>query len=85
MFVPASFSHVHLSNMILVQEPVVGPYSGIRDLVLGFDKKVLQAAFQVSTQALEISITALETNRVNYKWYAYAAALDSVYAFSYLL
>ncbi|KAL8099225.1 hypothetical protein AgCh_031768 [Apium graveolens] len=36
-----------------LHEPVVGPYSGIRDLVLGFDKRVLQAAFQMPEEAVE--------------------------------
>ncbi|XP_047312901.1 vicilin-like seed storage protein At2g18540 [Impatiens glandulifera] len=43
------------SNEAAFQEPVLpmGTYSSIRDLLLGFDKKVLQSAFQVSAEAIE--------------------------------
>ncbi|XP_073063841.1 vicilin-like seed storage protein At4g36700 [Primulina eburnea] len=34
-------------------ESKTGPYSSIRDMVLGFDKKVLQAAFKVSEELME--------------------------------
>ncbi|XP_057770993.1 vicilin-like seed storage protein At2g18540 [Salvia miltiorrhiza] len=36
-----------------MHEPPTGPYSSIRDMVLGFDKKVLQAAFKVPEEVIE--------------------------------
>lgn len=30
-----------------LQEPVIGAYTSISDLILGFDRKVLQSAFKV--------------------------------------
>ncbi|CAK7339539.1 unnamed protein product [Dovyalis caffra] len=36
-----------------VYEPSIGAYSSIRDMVLGFDRKVLQAAFKVPEEVLE--------------------------------
>ncbi|GFY94013.1 RmlC-like cupins superfamily protein [Actinidia rufa] len=36
-----------------LQEPSMGTYSSIRDLILGFDKKVLQAAFNVPEEVIE--------------------------------
>ncbi|PSS36456.1 Vicilin-like seed storage protein [Actinidia chinensis var. chinensis] len=36
-----------------LQEPSMGRYSSIRDLILGFDKKVLQAAFNVPEEVIE--------------------------------
>ncbi|XP_059292061.1 vicilin-like seed storage protein At2g18540 [Lycium ferocissimum] len=37
-----------------IREPVNTPYSSIRDLVLGFDRKVLQAAFHVPEDVIEV-------------------------------
>ncbi|KAL0350333.1 UNVERIFIED_CONTAM: Vicilin-like seed storage protein [Sesamum radiatum] len=34
-------------------EPTPGPYSSIRDMVLGFDRKVLQAAFKVPEEVID--------------------------------
>ncbi|KAJ8451809.1 hypothetical protein Cgig2_007292 [Carnegiea gigantea] len=34
-------------------EPFVGPYSSINDLIRGFDKRVLQAAFQVPDEVID--------------------------------
>ncbi|KAK2977025.1 hypothetical protein RJ640_011083 [Escallonia rubra] len=36
-----------------LREPPTGPYSSIRDLMLGFDKNVLQAAFKVPEEVIE--------------------------------
>ncbi|KAK3007824.1 hypothetical protein RJ639_014514, partial [Escallonia herrerae] len=36
-----------------LREPPTGPYSSIRDLLLGFDKNVLQAAFKVPEEVIE--------------------------------
>ncbi|KAG6399633.1 hypothetical protein SASPL_141114 [Salvia splendens] len=41
------------SNIHDMHEPPSEPYSSIRDMVLGFDKKVLQAAFKVRDEAIE--------------------------------
>ncbi|XP_073288431.1 vicilin-like seed storage protein At4g36700 [Primulina huaijiensis] len=35
------------------RESTTGPYSSIRDMVLGFDKKVLQAAFKVTEELMD--------------------------------
>ncbi|KAL8044853.1 hypothetical protein ABFX02_08G073400 [Erythranthe guttata] len=36
-----------------LHEPITGPYSSIRDMVLGFDSKVLQAAFNVPAEVID--------------------------------
>ncbi|RAL52510.1 hypothetical protein DM860_017204 [Cuscuta australis] len=36
-----------------LHEPAIRPYSSIRDLILGFDKSVLEAAFGVPSEAIE--------------------------------
>ncbi|KAL6520080.1 hypothetical protein OROHE_017223 [Orobanche hederae] len=36
-----------------LHEPATGPYSSIRDMVLGFDKQVLQAAFKVPEEVID--------------------------------
>ncbi|KZV42391.1 vicilin-like antimicrobial peptides 2-2-like [Dorcoceras hygrometricum] len=36
-----------------LHEPVIGPYSSIRDMIIGFDRRVLQATFQVSDDVIE--------------------------------
>ncbi|XP_073148126.1 vicilin-like seed storage protein At4g36700 [Henckelia pumila] len=36
-----------------LRESTTGPYSGIRDMVLGFDKEVLQVAFKVSDELMD--------------------------------
>ncbi|XP_073018985.1 vicilin-like seed storage protein At4g36700 [Primulina eburnea] len=36
-----------------LREPATGPYSSIRDMILGFDKRVLQETFQVSDEVIE--------------------------------
>ncbi|XP_073119912.1 vicilin-like seed storage protein At4g36700 [Henckelia pumila] len=36
-----------------LREPATGPYSSIRDVILGFEKRVLQATFQVSDEVIE--------------------------------
>ncbi|KMT09070.1 hypothetical protein BVRB_6g137690 [Beta vulgaris subsp. vulgaris] len=44
-----------------LQGPSIGPYSNINDLVRGFDKRVLQAAFQVSEEVIEELTSATDT------------------------
>ncbi|KAG8641311.1 hypothetical protein MANES_13G137200v8 [Manihot esculenta] len=42
-----------------VLEPSIGAYSNIRDLVLGFDKKLLQSAFKVPDDVIEEMTSAI--------------------------
>ncbi|CAO2830260.1 unnamed protein product [Amaranthus hypochondriacus] len=44
-----------------LQGPSIGPYSSINDLVRGFDKSVLQAAFQVPEEVIEELTSATDT------------------------
>ncbi|XP_021717850.1 vicilin-like seed storage protein At2g18540 [Chenopodium quinoa] len=44
-----------------VQGPLIGPYSSINDLVRGFDKSILQAAFQVPEEVVEELTSATDT------------------------
>ncbi|CAN4083242.1 unnamed protein product [Withania somnifera] len=43
-----------------LREPLNGPYSSIRNLVLGFDRKVLTAAFHVSEDVIEEVLAGIE-------------------------
>ncbi|XP_055805946.1 vicilin-like seed storage protein At2g18540 [Solanum dulcamara] len=43
-----------------LREPLNGPYSSIRKMVLGFDKKVLQAAFHVPEEVIEEVLAGTE-------------------------
>lgn len=54
--------HLHTSKhnrmfdcmiMNLMQEPATEPYSSIQDMVLGFDRTILQATFKVSEQVID--------------------------------
>ncbi|KAL3844850.1 hypothetical protein ACJIZ3_002253 [Penstemon smallii] len=40
------------------REPVITPYSSIRDMVLGFDRKVLQASFKVPEEVIDELLNA---------------------------
>ncbi|XP_021835406.2 vicilin-like seed storage protein At2g18540 [Spinacia oleracea] len=44
-----------------LQGPLIGPYSSINDLVRGFDKDILQAAFQVPEEVVEELTSATDT------------------------
>ncbi|KAL1569448.1 vicilin-like seed storage protein [Salvia divinorum] len=48
------------NSSIDMHEPPSGPYSSIRDMVLGFDKKVLQAAFKVCDEAIEELLSGMK-------------------------
>ncbi|XP_047973018.1 vicilin-like seed storage protein At2g18540 [Salvia hispanica] len=53
--------HSIFSNSnIDIHEPPSEPYSSIRDMVLGFDKKVLQAAFKVCDEAIEELLSGMK-------------------------
>ncbi|XP_009590474.1 vicilin-like seed storage protein At2g18540 [Nicotiana tomentosiformis] len=43
-----------------LREPLSGPYSSIRDMVLGFDRKVLQAAFHVPEDVIDEVLNGTE-------------------------
>ncbi|XP_009803271.1 vicilin-like seed storage protein At2g18540 [Nicotiana sylvestris] len=43
-----------------LREPLSGPYSNIRDMILGFDRKVLQAAFHVPEDVIDEVLNGTE-------------------------
>uniref|UniRef100_A0A803L813 Cupin type-1 domain-containing protein n=1 Tax=Chenopodium quinoa TaxID=63459 RepID=A0A803L813_CHEQI len=49
-----------------LQGPSIGPYSSINDLVRGFDKSILQAAFQVPEEVVEELTSATDTPAIVY-------------------
>ncbi|XP_009356668.2 vicilin-like seed storage protein At2g18540 [Pyrus x bretschneideri] len=45
-------------------DPAVGPYSSIRDLVRGFDPKLLQSAFKVSEEVIESIVNGTDQSAI---------------------